>query len=53
MAATIISVTIYMTIFQYYKKAISYFTDKILDNKYVFVIFLIIIMFVPILFLLR
>ncbi|HKL43785.1 MAG TPA: hypothetical protein VJ892_00735, partial [Candidatus Absconditabacterales bacterium] len=53
MAATIVSVTIYMIIFKFYKKAISYFTDKILDNKYVFVIFLIIIMFIPILFLLR
>ncbi len=53
MAATIISVSFYLLIFKYYKKSISYFTDKILDNNYYFIIFLIIIMFTPLLFLLR
>ncbi len=51
--ATMISVGIYMLIFKHYKKTISLFTDKILDNKYYFIIFLIVIMFTPILFLLK
>jgi sodium-dependent phosphate cotransporter len=49
--ATIISVCIILFGFQYYRKIITFLTDTILDNKYYFILFLIIIMFIPLLFL--
>jgi len=52
MLAATVAVFIYLLIFRYYKKSISFLTDHILDNTYIFIWFLIFIMLVPMLFIL-